>query len=151
MTWQPTASAWNTFSNSRGLAQISSAFGRPRSSSTERVMTGTGSTPVSAIRPANKDTNDATVGESTFAISATCDSVRMAVTFNCTPAFASRDTSGAAGSPRVFVMGILTNTLSPHDAISSACASISANSSENTSNEMGRSGTMRSTSRENAT
>src|ERR1700676_1072623 len=42
--------------SSRGLAHRSSAFGRLARRSSARCICGTGSTPVSAIRPANTDT-----------------------------------------------------------------------------------------------
>jgi hypothetical protein len=66
-----------------------------------------------------------------------------------TPSAASRRTSGAALSPRVFVTGIFANTFAPHAAICRAWRSISSKSSEKTSNEIGRSATLRSTSRAN--
>ena len=53
--------------------------------------------------------------------------------------------AGAAASavlaPDVSVIGIFTCTCSPHDAILCACSYIASRSSENTSNEIGRSGT----------
>ena len=57
MMWQPMASAWKMFSSSRGLAQISSALG-PVAQQLARAaaMSGTGSRPVSAMRPANTET-----------------------------------------------------------------------------------------------
>ena len=53
--WQPIASAWTTLSSSRGLAQISSARGAARMISSDSRMIGTGSRPVSAIRPAKTE------------------------------------------------------------------------------------------------
>ena len=55
MMWQPIASAWTTLSSSRGLAQISSARGAARMISSASRMIGTGSRPVSAIRPAKTE------------------------------------------------------------------------------------------------
>ena len=147
MMWQPTASAWKTFSSSRGLAQISSAWGRACNSSTARFISGTGSRPVSAIRPAKTETNAPTSSARLSTTRATCSSVRIAVTFSFTPAAESRRTRESLGSPRVFVTGTFTKTFSPHEAISIACRSISSKSSEKTSNEMGRSPTIASTSR----
>ena len=56
-----------------------------------------------------------------------------------TPAVARRRISGAELVPAVSVTGILTTTLSPKPCRSRAWRSISAKSSEMTSNEMGRS------------
>jgi len=53
--WHPTSSAWTTLSSSRGEAQMSSARGAPAMMFTALAMIGTGSTPASAIRPANTD------------------------------------------------------------------------------------------------
>src|SRR5436305_599900 len=58
MMWQPMASAWMMFSSSRGLAQISSDRGAAFRISTHSDMIGTGSRPVSAIRPAKTETHD---------------------------------------------------------------------------------------------
>ena len=60
MMWQPIWSAWTMLSTSRGLAQISSTLGSGRRI-VERLATmiGTGSTPVSAMRPANTETKAA--------------------------------------------------------------------------------------------
>ena len=56
MMWQPTSSAWKMFSSSRGLAQSSSAFGFAAQICAASRMSGTGSTPVSAMRPAKTET-----------------------------------------------------------------------------------------------
>ena len=58
--------------------------------------------------------------------------------------------SSAAGSRFVLVIGIFTYTWPPQVAISRACRSISDRSSENTSNDTGRSGIAASTSFANA-
>src|SRR5262249_29075652 len=55
MMWHPTWSACTRFRISRGEAQISSERGACTMMSTERAMIGTGSTPASAMRPANTD------------------------------------------------------------------------------------------------
>ena len=69
-------------------------------------MSGTGSTPVSAMRPAKTETTEGTAGLSASATPATCLSVRIAVMFSFTPCFASSLMSGSEDSPREFVIGI---------------------------------------------
>ena len=74
----------------------------------------------------------------------------MAVTLSRMPSALSRRMSAYAGSRRVLVTGTFTYTFGPQVAISRAWRSISSNSSENTSNEMGRSGIAATTSCANA-
>ena len=109
-------------------------------------MCGTGSRPVSAMRPANTEMHERAPPRTASTTSWTCRSDMTAVTLSLTPSCDSRRTRLALDSPRVFVTGILTKTFSPHAAIARACRSISSNSSENTSNEIGRSGMAASTS-----
>ena len=109
MMWQPIASAWKMLSSSRGLAQISSTFGYGRSSSTAAAMSGTGSRPVSAMRPAKTETQAGAPPASAAPTSRTWSSVSIAVTFTLTPARGERaDQRRTDGSPRVLVTGILT-------------------------------------------
>src|SRR5712692_7656421 len=105
---------------SRGLAHSSRALGFPESALAERRMIGTGSLPVSAIRPANTDTIAGTEGDKTSATLITCCSVISAVTLTLTPAATNARTNGMDDSPLVFVMGILTNTFAPQPDITSA-------------------------------
>ena len=71
-------------------------------------MSGTGSRPVSAMRPANTDTTDGAPPSSACATSRTWSSVQMAVTFSFTPAADSSLISARADSRLVLVTGILT-------------------------------------------
>ena len=71
-------------------------------------MSGTGSRPVSAMRPAKTETTDGAPPDKALAVPLTCSSVQIAVTLSFTPLAASSATSGSADSRRVFVMGILT-------------------------------------------
>ena len=72
------------------------------------AMRGTGSTPVSAMRPAKTETIAGVSGSSALTTSRTCCSVRMAVMFSFTPAFERRSISGIDDSFFVFVIGIFT-------------------------------------------
>ncbi len=150
MMWQPTASAWNTLSSSRGLAQISSAFGFAFMICTDFCMIGIGSTPVSAMRPANTEMIAGVFASSRAVMRSTWSSVMTAVTLRATPAFDKRSITAPANSRFVLVTGILTLTFLPQEAISRACTSISPKSSAKTSNETGRSGIAASTSRAKA-
>ena len=71
-------------------------------------MTGTGSMPVSAIRPAKTDTIVRDEGLTAAATVSTWSSVSIAVTLSEKPSFDSREISGPADSPLVLVIGILT-------------------------------------------
>ena len=92
---------------------------------------------MSAIRPAKTDTTAPGLSTRASATVRTWSRVRMAVTLRCSPSADRSLTSAAELSPRVFVTGILTKTLGPHEPMSRACVPISSNSSENTSKEMG--------------
>ena len=109
MMWQPQASAWTTLSTSRGLAQSSSAFGSGfRIAATDSVISGTGSTPVSAMRPANTETmvRARRIGGLRDHLDLLERQDRRDVERE---AFAeSLRMSGAADSPLVLVIGILT-------------------------------------------
>ena len=142
MMWQPIASAWKMFSSSRGLAQISSAFGRGLQHldggghQRHRVAPGVGD-----AAGEDRDVRTARRRSSASATSRTCSSVIIAVTFSLTPACDSRRTRSYGGSPlRVGDRDLHVDVARPSVAISRAWRSISANSSENTSNEIGRSG-----------
>jgi hypothetical protein len=150
MMWQPIASAWKMFRSSRGLAQMSSAFGRARMTFTDSAMIGTGSRPVSAIRPANTEMIAESPGRRHSVTCFTCSRESNAVTFSFTPALDKRSMSGPENSRFVFVTGIFTFTFFPHEAISSAWPSMVPKSSAKTSNDTGRSGIALSTSRANA-
>ena len=56
MMWQPISSPWKMLSTSRGLAHSNSAFGRGLRIFSASAISGTGSRPVSAMRPANTET-----------------------------------------------------------------------------------------------
>ena len=102
-------------------------------------MIGTGSRPVSAIRPANTEMQLGAPSATAAVISLTWRSVNSAVTLTCTPsALRSRITS-ASDSPRVVVTGTFTYTFAPHSASVRAWRRISSGSSANTSKEIGRS------------
>src|SRR5258707_15798505 len=96
------------FSNSLGLAQISSRFLYGRSRSTDAAIIGRGSLPVSATRPAKTDTQAAGPSARQVDTSRTCCKVIRAVTFTFTPARARRRNSPYEGSRRVLVIGIFT-------------------------------------------
>src|SRR5262249_22758689 len=51
MMWQPISSPWKTLSSSRGLAHSNSAFGLDARCARHSFISGTGSRPVSALRP----------------------------------------------------------------------------------------------------
>src|SRR5579864_1433919 len=97
------------FSNSRGLAQITSVAGdavaRYRTLS---ATIGTGSRPVSAIRPAKIDTSDGAPPARAAADAATCWTVKTAVTLIRTPSCDRRWARSAVGRPAVSVTVILT-------------------------------------------
>ena len=98
MMSQPTSAAWTMLSSSRGLAH-SSSIRRPaaRQMLSASRISGIGSRPVSAMRPANTETTDGAPPSSARATSRTCSSVQIAVTFSFTPAPASsRDQLGAS-------------------------------------------------------
>src|SRR4029450_4263020 len=103
----------------------------------DSFIIGDGSIPLSAIRPAKTDKIDGTLGFSTATTVATGRGVGIVVMFNFTPSPANRSINGTEDSPLVFVIGILTYTLSCHSWILSACRRISTKSSEKTSNEIG--------------
>ena len=71
-------------------------------------MSGTGSTPASAIRPAKIDRYDGAPPATAAVISSTWASVNIAVTFTFTPSWESSCTSSVIGSPDVVVTGIFT-------------------------------------------
>ena len=108
MMWQRIWSAWTTLSSSRGLAQMISMFRCGATTSSAAFITGSGSVPVSAMRPAKTEMMDCGPPASARAMVCTWAIVRMAVAFTFTPRPASRATSGAESSPRVLVTGILT-------------------------------------------
>src|SRR2546426_12691640 len=103
------------FKTSRGLAHNNRAFALPAMSPTALSIIGTGSLPVAAIRPANTATMAGTEGESTCETLATCCSVIIAVTLSLTFAATRLCISGRDEAPLVLQIGILTNTLSPHE------------------------------------
>ena len=72
------------------------------------AISGTGSTPASAMRPAKTETNEGAPSLTAVAISSTWASVNSAVTFTLTPYSESSRTSGAIDSPDVVVIGIFT-------------------------------------------
>lgn len=133
----PHSLAWNKFNTSRTLAHNSSAFGNSSSSTLLAVMIGTGSLPVSAMRPAKTETTAGTSRCKTAATLLTCFNVKIAVTFNWTCSSASSLINGIDDSPRELVIGIFTYTFCCQSRIFSACRFISENSSENTSKEIG--------------
>src|SRR5262249_21418366 len=114
ITWQPISSACTTLSISRGLAQISSRLGCGAIISSARHISGTGSRPVSARRPAKTEMNLDEPAASHSAAQATWSSVSSAVTFRWMPSAARRRSRSRERSPRVFMIGILTYTESPH-------------------------------------
>ena len=92
---------------------------------------------MSAIRPAKIDK---IAGVSLCNALITFDNwsnVNIAVTLQIIPSFESSETSSTELSPFVFVIGIFTLTLSPHEEISLAYKCISSKLSANTSNEIG--------------
>ena len=90
---------------------------RPQEPNDRLAMIGTGSRPVSAIRPANTDTRLAVCGREAFDDCSTWSSVRMRRHIHLDPGRRETAMSGPANSPRVFVTGILTKTFGPHEAI----------------------------------
>ena len=70
ITWHPIAFAWNIFNNSRGLAQINSAFGFSARVAKLWIMIASGLRPVSAILPANVTGANATSSAAGVAIHA---------------------------------------------------------------------------------
>ena len=89
------------------IAHSNSAFGRCDNRRSASVITGTGSIPVSAMRPANTETMVRDDGLTAFATTSTCSSVSIAVTLSEKPSFESVAISGPADWPLVLVMGIL--------------------------------------------
>ena len=79
-----------------------------RVNSRAAAIIGTGSRPVSAMRPANTDTTVAAPPLTARHTSRTWASVIRAVTLSFTPDFDRRSMSGIEDSPRVFVIGIFT-------------------------------------------
>ncbi len=71
-------------------------------------MIGSGSTPASAIRPANTEMYEGAPSLTAAVISSTCAVVKSAVTLTFTPSSENSRTSGAIDSPAVVVTGILT-------------------------------------------
>ena len=65
--WQPLCSAWKMLSTSRTLAQSNSALGWSARIARLARITGIGSTPVSAMRPAKTETTEGTAGLSAAA------------------------------------------------------------------------------------
>lgn len=120
MMSQPIASAWHTFNTSRGLAHSNSTSGLVLVSSNASDISGTGSRPVSAIRPAKTDTTAPGVVSSARTTVLTCGSDRMAVTFNRRPSAESSRTRASELSALVFVTGILTYTFEPQDPMRTA-------------------------------
>src|SRR3546814_3506163 len=110
MMWQPIASAWTMFSSSRGLAHSSSAFGRDRRMSRHWVITGIGSRPVSAMRPANTDTIAGVGGSRASATAATWAGGMSAVTFTTTPALDKAATGAPIKMHAVYVTGTFNLT-----------------------------------------
>jgi hypothetical protein len=102
------------------------------------------------MRPANTDTYAGTPPSSAAALLSTCLPVMRAVTLSLIPSCESRRTRSRLEAPWVLVMGTFTKTLSAQLETLSAWRSISAKSSENTSNEIGRSGTTSRSSVANA-
>ncbi len=105
--------------------------------STERAMTGTGSTPASAMRPAKTEMQEGAPSATAAVIVSTWAVVNRAVTFTFTPSSESSRTSAASDSPAVVVTGTFTYTFSPHEEIRRAWRAISGGSSANTSKEIG--------------
>src|SRR5581483_8368438 len=108
MIWQPHWSAWKMFSNSRGLAHKSSAFGFDFMIVRHSDIRGTGSTLVSAIRPAKTETIAGVFTASALVTSLTCCSVRIAVTFRAMPSCDNVEINAQVDWPFVLVTGILT-------------------------------------------
>ena len=109
MMWQPIESAWTMFSTSRGLAQISSTCGRRARSSSADAIIGTGSRPVSAMRPAKTETYPPgpPASQSRRVRDLVEGHQRRDVQLDAVSARARR-TDAAAVVPSVFVTGILT-------------------------------------------
>src|SRR5438128_2548913 len=95
-------------SSSRGLAQISSRLGADFKISTAADMSGTGSLPVSAMRPANTEMQQGVLAATHIETSRTCSSVITAVTFTLIPPHDSFLISSNEGCRRVLVIGIFT-------------------------------------------
>ncbi len=113
-------------------------------------MIGMGSRPVSAMRPANTEMNDAGPLDRAPTTERTWSTVMSAVRLSWMPSAASFSARVPRWVPSVVVIGSLTYTLSPQVAISRAWRSMVSTSSANTSKEIGRSGTAASSSRAKA-
>ena len=87
---------------------MSSERGAATMMSRDRVMIGSGSTPASAMRPANTEMHEGAPSLTASVISSTWAVVNSAVTFTCTPPSDSSRTSGAIDSPLVVETGIFT-------------------------------------------
>ena len=138
------------FSSSRVLAQSTSAAGLAAAFLTDSSINGSGSTPVSAMRPAKIEMILGVVALTASTTSSTCAGVKIVVMLILMPSAESLRTSSAVDSPSVVTHGILTYTLSAHEAISRASASMPARSSAKTSNDTLTSLMLASTSRANA-
>ena len=146
ITWQPISAACTTFRISRGLAQISSRLScGARISSASRhdrhgIAPGVGDAPGEHrdVRVRHRRAAAAT---------STCSSVSSAVTLSCTPSAASARWRSAVLAPCVGDRDLHVDVLTP-GAIFSACSSMTCASSEKTSNEIGRSGTIDEVERE---
>ena len=71
-------------------------------------MRGSGSTPVSAMRPAKSEMMDGVSASTASTISSTCVGVKMVVTLTLMPSAESLRTNSAVDSPLVVTHGILT-------------------------------------------
>ena len=123
------------------------AAGAPRAS----AMSGTGSRPVSAMRPANTETIAGVSGARRVDDRATCSSVMIAVTFSL---HAGRATAARISGPQNSPLGVghrnlHVDVLAPGRDLAGLPLHL-VESSEKTSNEIGRSGIAASTSRAKA-
>src|SRR5205807_22577 len=80
---------------------------------TDSAMIGSGSMPVSAMRPAKTETKQGAPPFTASTTPCTCSSVNSAVTLSAIPSCDSFFTSGNALWRLVFVIGILTETCLP--------------------------------------
>jgi hypothetical protein len=87
------------FKTSRGLAQMSSSPGKAERISTDAAMSGIGSTPASAIRPAKTETKLDAASAKASATVRTCRVVINAVTFSLRPSATRSRISGPDASP----------------------------------------------------
>ena len=92
------------FKSSRGLAQINFIDFICEVISRQFLIIGNGSTPVSAILPANTEILLSTNGFKDSKTESTCFIVMTAVTFTLTPNLHNSFIAGAVGIPFVFVL-----------------------------------------------